>query len=45
MSQLRAGNSDLAEGESTYFQVEQISADKLGGRPTLLALDGWPEIP
>jgi hypothetical protein len=27
------------------FQVDRISADKLGGRPAVLALEGWPELP
>lgn len=45
MKQLSAGTKDLVPGTSIDFQVDKISADKLGGRPTLLALDGWPEIP
>ena len=45
MRQLRAGKSDFVAGQSNDFQVDKISADKLGGRPTLLALEGWPEIP
>jgi len=45
MSQLRAGKGDFVAGQSNDFQVDKISADKLGGRPTLLALEGWPEIP
>lgn len=45
MQQLRAGKADFVAGQSTDFQVDKISADKLGGRPTLLALEGWPEIP
>jgi hypothetical protein len=27
------------------FQVDKVSADALGSRPTLLALEGWPELP
>jgi hypothetical protein len=27
------------------FQVDNVSADRLGGRPTLVALEGWPELP
>ena len=27
------------------FQADKVSSDALGGRPTLLALDGWPELP
>src|SRR5437868_12268479 len=45
MRQLRAAKSDLVAGQSTDFQVDRISADKLGGRPTVLALAGWPELP
>jgi hypothetical protein len=45
MKQLRAGKSDLVAGAGIDFQVDKISADKLGGRPTVLALEGWPEIP
>jgi len=45
MRQLRAGKEDFVAGQSTDFQVDKIGADKLGGRPTLLALEGWPEIP
>jgi len=45
MRQMRAGKGDFVAGQSTDFQVDKISADLLGGRPTLLALEGWPEIP
>jgi len=45
MKQLRASRQDLVAGTGIGFQVDKISADKLGGRPTLLALEGWPEIP
>jgi hypothetical protein len=45
MKQLRASRQDLVAGTPIDFQVDKISADKLGGRPTLLALEGWPEIP
>jgi hypothetical protein len=45
MRQLRAGKSDFVPAQSTDFQVDKIAADKLGGRPTLLGLEGWPEIP
>ncbi|MFL5523093.1 MAG: glycoside hydrolase domain-containing protein [Gemmatimonadaceae bacterium] len=37
--------SELASGAGLAFQVDKIRADRLGGRPTLLALEGWPEIP
>ena len=36
---------DLPQGVSLAFQTDRVSADALGGRPTLLALDGWPELP
>jgi hypothetical protein len=36
---------DLPPGVTLDFQVDRVSADALGGRPTLLALDGWPELP
>jgi len=45
MKQLRAGAMDSVPGTAIGFQVDAISADKLGGRPTLLALEGWPELP
>ena len=45
MRQLRAGPADIVPGAQISFQVDRVSADELGGRPTLLALDGWPEIP
>lgn len=36
---------DKTSGVQLDFQVDRVSADKLGGRPTLLALEGWPELP
>src|SRR2546423_10730596 len=45
MKQLRPGNADRVAGTAIDFQVDKISADKLGGRPTPLALEGWPELP
>ena len=45
MKQLSRGPADLVPNTSLDFQVDRISADNLGGRPTLLALEGWPEIP
>jgi len=45
MKQLRVGANDSVPGTTIGFQVDAISADKLGGRPTLLALEGWPELP
>ncbi|MFL5470257.1 MAG: glycoside hydrolase domain-containing protein [Gemmatimonadaceae bacterium] len=41
-SRRRASDSDADLGID--FQVDRISADALGGRPTLLALEGWPEL-
>jgi hypothetical protein len=45
MKQLRPGAKDSVPGTGIDFQVDRITADKLGGRPTLLARDGWPELP
>ncbi len=42
-SQRKAGDSPPVHGLD--FQVDKVRADALGGRPTLLALDGWPELP
>lgn len=36
---------DTIPGVQLDFQVDRIAADRLGRRPTLLALDGWPELP
>jgi Domain of unknown function (DUF1906) len=45
MKQSRRKPGDLPAGFGLDFQVDRVSADALGGRPTLLALDGWPELP
>jgi hypothetical protein len=45
MRQAVAGRVDRVPDATVDFQVDTIRADKLGGRPTLLALEGWPEIP
>lgn len=45
MKQSQARSADLVPGAGISFQVDKVSADKLGGAPTLLALDGWPELP
>jgi len=45
MKQLQQTAKDSVPGTTIDFQVDRISADKLGGRPTLLALEGWPELP
>jgi hypothetical protein len=37
--------ADAIPGVHLDFQVDRISADRLGGRPTLLAAEGWPELP
>ncbi len=45
MRQAVARRDDKVPGASVDFQVDRVRADKLGGRPTVLALEGWPEIP
>ena len=45
MKQLQRTAKDSVPGTTIDFQVDRVSADKLGGRPTLLALEGWPELP
>lgn len=45
MKQLQRTARDSVPGTTIDFQVDRVSADKLGGRPTLLALEGWPELP
>jgi Domain of unknown function (DUF1906) len=45
MKQTRRKPKDLPVGLGLDFQVDKASADALGGRPTLLALEGWPELP
>ena len=37
--------ADAILGVQLDFQVDRINADRLGGRPTLLAAEGWPELP
>jgi hypothetical protein len=34
---------DRVPGAAFEFQVDTINGDALGGRPTLLAMAGWPE--
>jgi hypothetical protein len=36
---------DAIAGVRLDYQVDRVSADRLGGLPTLLARDGWPELP
>ena len=45
MKQSRRRQADSVPNSGNDFQVDRITADTLGGRPTLLALDGWPELP
>ncbi|MEO8909434.1 MAG: glycoside hydrolase domain-containing protein [Gemmatimonadaceae bacterium] len=45
MRQARQGPNESVPGIGIDFQVDTVKADVLGGRPTLLALDGWPELP
>jgi len=44
MKQSRHKQSDSVSDSGIDFQVDRISADALGGHPTLLALEGWPEL-
>jgi len=37
--------ADLISGVQLDFQVDRVAADRLGGRPMLLAPEGWPELP
>ena len=45
MKQSRSGPTDRPAGTGLDFQIDTVGRDALGGRPTLLALDGWPELP
>ncbi|HJQ10301.1 MAG TPA: glycoside hydrolase domain-containing protein [Gemmatimonadaceae bacterium] len=45
MKQGRARQADRPSGVTIDFQTDRVRADALGGRPTLLALEGWPELP
>jgi hypothetical protein len=45
MRQLRAATDAIPSGVGISFQADRVMSDVLGGRPTLLALDGWPELP
>ena len=45
MKQSQRKPEDSPTGVGLDFQVDRVSADALGGRPTLLALEGWPELP
>jgi hypothetical protein len=45
MKQSQASKSAIPRGLGISFQSDRVMSDALGGRPTLLALDGWPELP
>ena len=45
MKQSKARASDRPRGVAIDFQTDRVRADALGGRPTLVALAGWPEPP
>jgi len=45
MKQSIRRSEDIVPGVQLDYQVDRVSADRLGGRPTLLALEGWPELP
>lgn len=45
MKQARRKQGDAVPAAGIDFQTDTIRADALGGRPTLLALEGWPELP
>ena len=44
MKQSRRNHGDSVAEFGIDYQVDRISADALGGRPSLLALEGWPEL-
>ena len=45
MKQSVTGRADAVVGAGIAFQVDRVRTDGLGGRPTLLAPEGWPEFP
>jgi hypothetical protein len=45
MKQSQRRPQDSVPSIQIDFQVDRVAADRLGGRPTLLALEGWPELP
>jgi hypothetical protein len=45
MKQSQRRSQDAVPNLEVDFQVDTIAADRLGGRPTLLASEGWPELP
>jgi hypothetical protein len=45
MKQSVPRRADSVSGVAISYQVDKVRTDALGGRPTLLALEGWPEFP
>ena len=45
MKQAQSDRTDAPIGAGIGFQVDRVRTDALGGRPTLLAPEGWPEFP
>jgi hypothetical protein len=43
MKQSQPRRADSPSGVGIGFQIDRVRTDALGGRPTLLALEGWPE--
>jgi hypothetical protein len=43
MKQSEARRTASLTGVALSYQTDRVNADALGGRPTLLARDGWPE--
>lgn len=45
MKQSLPRRSERVSGAGIPYQVDRVRTDALGGRPTVLALEGWPELP
>lgn len=45
MKQSLPSRADSVAIAGISFQVDKVRSDALGGRPTLLASEGWPEFP
>lgn len=45
MKQSQASRADSVTGAHISFQVDKVRTDALGGLPTVLAPEGWPELP
>jgi hypothetical protein len=45
MKQSVPRRADSVSGVAISYQVDKVRTDALGGRPTLLAVEGWPEFP